>query len=83
MHRRFGGLHEYFRLGAGNDLAIRRRGLVGMGGDDDTRFDQGIDRRGRLPGAGGIHVANIHDGQLRLVIIVHDGFLIGNNAGVS
>src|SRR5258708_23675835 len=41
MHGRLRCLHEYFRLGAGDDFAIPGLGLVGMGGDVFAWFAHG------------------------------------------
>ena len=82
MHRNVDGLSEDICFGACNHIPILRCRFIGMGGDDGGRFDQIVDYIGCFSRSCREGVADIHNHQLRLVLIRDNSLLFRGHPGI-
>src|SRR5260221_12325681 len=77
------GLHERFRLAAGAHLPVHGADFVRVRGNDGGGFHEVVDDVGCLYRSGGEVIADVDDGELRAVVIVHDAILVRGDSGIA
>src|SRR5262245_27494670 len=68
-------LHEGLRPGSRDYLAALGRDLVRVRGDHRVRLDELVDHVSRFRRAGDEYIADVDDGEVRLVVLPHDDVL--------